>query len=334
MSKLLVRASSLAAVNSEPREKSPLQHYNEAVEMAKALEAEIAGMRDGLKSKETKKLKLAQAVEKAKALESEKDGIFISKTAQKKIKEIFVNTEYRRYRETENKYVKKGRIGEEDGITMLSLFDRRMYRKNDIRLSNEYITGECDIYLGESIENAEETVDIKCSWDVFTFFDVKDDELNDDYFGQGQGYMWLTKAKKHTVAYVLINTPKEQINAELYKESFKWRKSEIPLWRQLQIVSNMIYDEETFKLYCEENNLSPVRSREDDTEEGELLYKQALAVYLDFVEIPFNKRVHKISFDFDEEYIEKSKVNIEKARKWLLSKGYTLSNKAEESSDV
>ena len=128
--------------------------------------------------------------------------------------DIFVSAVYGRREEAEGKMLEKGNQREEDSLTLLSRVHKNFYRKNDVRLSNKYITGECDIFIGESIENATETIDTKTSWSANTFFRASHADLEEKYEEQGHGYMWLTGAKKHTVAYCLVNGTAQAIMDE------------------------------------------------------------------------------------------------------------------------
>ncbi len=66
--------------------------------------------------------------------------------------------------------------------------------ENEERITNEYITGVPDV-------NTDVLIDVKSSWDAFTFFEkVVEDELkNKDYYYQLQGYMWLTDKQEEVV---------------------------------------------------------------------------------------------------------------------------------------
>src|SRR5690606_5995419 len=75
--------------------------------------------------------------------------------------------------------------------------------KNEESFEDEYFTGTPDLIL------EDEVIDIKCSWDAFTF-PLFDTELPEkDYFYQMQVYLHLTGRKKGRVVYLLLNTPEE-----------------------------------------------------------------------------------------------------------------------------
>jgi len=109
--------------------------------------------------------------------------------------------------------IEKGLMVEEDAITTLSLADGAFYAKNEQWLINDYITGTPDI-ITES-----EVVDIKSSWDIFTFYASKFDPMDKGYWWQLQGYMALTGKKYARLAYVLIDTP-EPIIASMQRKAW------------------------------------------------------------------------------------------------------------------
>lgn len=239
-------------------------------------------------------------------MKNDRTGKKMGETAKKELRRIWIGETYGRWKSIENKQIKKGNKQEEEAITLLSMFDKKMYFKNSIRLENEYLSGEPDLSDSNDITKANETLDTKCSWDIFTFYDAVDSEISDVYYWQGQVYMELTGAKKHSVCHCLVNTPDDLIVHELYKDSFNWEDNNPPLWSKLQIVSNCIYDKSNFQRFCANNDLIP---SEDDI--------QALAVYRSFVEVPLSKRVHKKSFEADPEQITALYTRLDQCREHI-----------------
>lgn len=144
----------------------------------------------------------------------------LGETCKTYLREIWIEAKYGRTKDISNKYVEKGLGAEEDAITLYSRVMRRFFKKNEQRLSNAFITGHPDIYTGESIHNADEVTDTKCSWDIFTFFKSAQN-LNKDYYWQLQGYCALSKAKLGRLAYCLVDTPEQLINDELRRLLFR-----------------------------------------------------------------------------------------------------------------
>lgn len=131
----------------------------------------------------------------------------LSETVKTHLTDVFVSAKYGRNKDIVTKATNKGLMVEEDSITLFSLYTGELYLKNEERLKNEYIIGTPDLYKGESIANAELVIDVKSSWDIYTFFRAKTKGLNKMYYWQLQGYMALTGAKKAVLAYCLIDTP-------------------------------------------------------------------------------------------------------------------------------
>jgi len=118
---------------------------------------------------------------------------------------------YKRRKEFSNKYTEKGLIMEDTSIDFVA--DELGYgflAKNDKFLENDFFTGTPDIILNDHV------IDVKNSWDCFTF-PLFDKELpNKDYFFQAQVYLALTGLSKYKVIYTLTDTPMHLIEKEAY----------------------------------------------------------------------------------------------------------------------
>jgi hypothetical protein len=108
----------------------------------------------------------------------------LSETTKKYLIEVFIYYKYQREKDIFNKYIDKGLRVEEDSITLYSEYKNRFYKKNENRFSNEYIAGTPDIILDN------EVIDIKSSYDIFTFYDSKTGGLNKNYYWQLQGHIY------------------------------------------------------------------------------------------------------------------------------------------------
>jgi hypothetical protein len=123
-----------------------------------------------------------------------------SKTAMKRAIEAYIISRYDRYpKDITSDAIKKGLMVEDDAIDILARVDGRLYMKNEERFSNAYISGTPDII-------ADDVVDIKSSFDIFTYFASKFD-YEKSYEWQLQGYMALTGKTSARLAYVLCDTP-------------------------------------------------------------------------------------------------------------------------------
>jgi len=148
-------------------------------------------------------------------------GKGLSETCKTHLVDLYVADKYDRHTDIFNKYVEKGLAVEEDSITLYSRVQKQFFKKNEVRLKNEFINGEPDLFTGPTIHEAETIIDVKSSWDLYTFTRAKFSDVNKHYWWQLQGYMALTGAKKSRLAYCLVNTPEQTINDE--KRKLMWR---------------------------------------------------------------------------------------------------------------
>lgn len=174
----------------------------------------------------------------------------LGETAKKELVKVYAMVKYGRVEEITSKYLTKGNEREEDAITLVSRYTKKFFKKNTTRLSNSFLSGEVDIYLGESVEKADEIFDTKCSWSLQTFLNAK----GDDYKEQMVSYMALTGAKKATVAFCLVNSTEQAINDEKRKVGYlpgmldaAGNSSLEFIERCKQIEINHIFDIEAFK---------------------------------------------------------------------------------------
>ena len=149
----------------------------------------------------------------------------LSEGTKTHLMDVYIREKYQRQSEISNKYVQKGNEVEEDSITLYSLLKKIYFKKNEDTLKNSFIAGTPDLYIGETITNADKIIDIKSSWDIYTFFRVLTKSVNSLYWWQLQGYMALSGAKEATLAYCLVNTPASMLNDEKIK--LKWRMNVI-----------------------------------------------------------------------------------------------------------
>lgn len=117
--------------------------------------------------------------------------------------------------------------------------------------------------------------DNKASQNLRTFFEAKY-KVGDRYYCQGQGYMWLWGKKNYRLIYTLVPTPDEYVKALKNKFYYKFNQDS----------ANEDYI--SISMQIDKNN--------------ELIK-----------EIPEKQRVKVFEFGFDEEFIEKVKVQHAKA---------------------
>lgn len=110
-----------------------------------------------------------------------------------------------------NKFMQKGIDCEQQSIDLLNNVEFRLskpYVKNTERRSNDWITGECDIYDPDT----KLIRDIKTSWSLATFPLFATNA--DDYEWQMRGYMMLWDCDEASVDYCLVDTPEHLIGYE------------------------------------------------------------------------------------------------------------------------
>lgn len=178
---------------------------------------------------------------------ADKDAGNLSETAITHLIDIYVSEKYGRKTDVTNKYVEKGLQVEEDAITLYSRVKKQFFKKNEEHLSNGYVKGTPDLFIGETIQTANTIIDIKSSWDIFTFFRVKVKKINPLYYWQLQTYMALTGAKNAILAYCLVNTPDVFINDEkrrlFYKMNVATEENELFQEACEDLEKGMIYDD-------------------------------------------------------------------------------------------
>lgn len=107
-----------------------------------------------------------------------------------------------------SKYMEKGLMVEDQSIELYNEVFFTSHKKKTERKTNNWITGECDIFTPEKI------IDIKSSWSLQTFPATSDAAHDKTYEWQGRAYMWLWDVDSFEVAFCLVNTPEELIGFE------------------------------------------------------------------------------------------------------------------------
>ena len=197
----------------------------------------------------------------------------LSQTTITYLNEIFITEHTGREKDIMNKYMMKGLIVEEDSISLLTAVTNRFYVKNQKKYENEYVKGTPDIV-------EDRVVDIKSSWDIWTFGKA---EVNKDYYWQLQGYMYLTGLRKASLIFCLVDAPEQLISDELRKLSWK-----------------MFMIDPIDPLYVEA--------------------EEKLRKNLTFGDIDPQYRIKIFEIDYNEEDIEKLKVRIGECREYLANK--------------
>lgn len=204
----------------------------------------------------------------------------LSETTKTNLIDIYVSNKYGRQTDISNKYITKGLMVEEDSITLYSRVKKTFFKKNEKHLSNAFIKGTPDLFTGTEIESAETIIDIKSSWDIFTFFRNHTKGVSDLYYWQLQGYMALTGAKSAKLSFCLVDTPETLILDA--KRKLMWQ------------MNAGTEENEDYKIACEELDKAMIYS-----------------------DIPMNERVMEFDIERDNEGIEKLYSKVVKARQFL-----------------
>lgn len=140
----------------------------------------------------------------------------LSETAKAMLREIWIKEKYGRVSfGRANKFTEKGLVVEQDSLKLVTcVLKRGFLAKNRSQLSNDYVTGTPDVV-------APILIDIKSSWDIWTFAGVDSKKAHSDYYWQLFGYMWMLKKSRSKLIYALVNTPDNIKEDELYRLTFK-----------------------------------------------------------------------------------------------------------------
>lgn len=205
---------------------------------------------------------------------ADKEAGLLSKTAQKHLLDVYISEKYNRRRDIQTKQMKKGIEVEQESIDLLSMYLKKPFTKNTERFSNKYITGLPDI-IDDGI------IDIKSSYDLWTFLGNIPDKLDNLYYWQMMSYMWLAGKTKATIAYCLVNTPDNIIQQEKYY-----------LLKKLDVIS----------------------------EESPEFVKEAMKIELNmkFDDIAMEERILMFQVSRNEDDILRIEQKVEKAREFLI----------------
>jgi hypothetical protein len=198
-------------------------------------------------------------------------GERLSQTTKSYILELAIQEKYGIHKEFWSRYTDKGNEVEPEAIKLTeSVLDVGFIYKNEEQFSNDWVTGKPDV-------NTDVLIDVKSSWDAFTFFDkVIENELNNkDYYYQLQGYMWLTDKQEALLCYCLIDTPLQIVEDEIRREH----------WKQ-----NLISESSDLREFVEDKHM--------------------------FGHIPMEKRVKTHVVKRDDEVIEAIKTRIEECNEY------------------
>ncbi|WP_288677768.1 translocation protein TolB precursor [uncultured Aggregatibacter sp.] len=160
----------------------------------------------------------------------------ISATAKSAVREI-AKFDLFGYQSFEgNKYTEKGLQLEEQAIKLSSLSRGLVLKKNTERRENDWIQGECDIY----VPSRKLIIDTKCTYDIGThpFFrdEAEDKAKKQGYDIQVQGYMWLWDCEEAHIDFCLFPAPLDLIKPWENEEKLIDLVDQIPQKKRLTTV--------------------------------------------------------------------------------------------------
>lgn len=112
--------------------------------------------------------------------------------------------------EVSSKAIEKGLLCEDQSIALLNRVRGLALTKNTERRSNEWITGECDLFDQARVKG----YDLKTSWSLATFPITVADCEDKLYEWQMRGYMALWDADEWEVVYAMVDTPEALVGYE------------------------------------------------------------------------------------------------------------------------
>lgn len=204
----------------------------------------------------------------------------LSKTCVSELVKIYNQEVYGRKKDITTKQMDKGDLAEEEGITLFSRVEKKLFVKNEERLENEWASGHVDIFEGESIRKAKAVWDIKNRWELDTFMPKLVEELDYAEELQLQVYFALTGATSGGIANTLVDCPPSILIEEK---------------KRLYYSMNVIWEEDPRYLEaCAE-----------------------LERLLTFPDIDYQERVIKQEVKRNDELIAAMKAKVPRMRQWL-----------------
>lgn len=132
----------------------------------------------------------------------------LSVGAKTELESIAKQLVYGYSKEVSSKQMEKGILVEDQSIELYNSVFFTNYTKNTERKTNDWVTGECDIFTGSKV------IDIKSPWSLDTFPALSASGTDRDYEWQLRTYMWLWDCDESEIAYCLVSTPPELVGYE------------------------------------------------------------------------------------------------------------------------
>ena len=176
----------------------------------------------------------------------------LSKTTISYLEEWTKEQIYSRRKEIFSKYLDKGNAVEVDSLDFIKThLNYKQLEKNEESFENDFLTGTPDAILDDHI------IDVKNSWDCFSFPLFFNSIPNKDYYYQAQGYMALTGIDRYKLIYTLMDTPEDLIQREYFGDqstdlvefASKYKYSDIEPQYRIKIFDIYRNDEDIENIY-------------------------------------------------------------------------------------
>lgn len=158
----------------------------------------------------------------------------LTQTAKSAIEDILIEdiTGFRAFKG--NKKTKKGNMIEDEAVWLSGQARERFLFKNQTRITNDIITGECDILTDDYI------IDTKCSWHIGSFPMWQHNAIakikEAGYDVQMQAYMWLFERERAFIDFWLLPCPEQLIGQYDNRYDLVDRIELIPIEKRLTTV--------------------------------------------------------------------------------------------------
>lgn len=195
----------------------------------------------------------------------------LSKTTISYLEEWTKEQIYSRKKEIFSKYLDKGNAVEVDSLDFIKThLNYKQLEKNEESFENDFLTGTPDAILDDHI------IDVKNSWDCFSFPLFFNSIPNKDYYYQAQGYMALTGIDRYKLIYTLMDTPEDLIQREYFGDqstdlvefASKYKYSDIEPQYRIKV----------FDIYRNDEDIENIYNRVDECRQ----YINSLRLHLNF----------------------------------------------------
>jgi hypothetical protein len=147
--------------------------------------------------------------DKVESLLEEREACdFLAKSSKSFLIRRYVVEKYYRDIEATPLQMIKGTRVEVSSLDFFCEITSAKHKKNKKKFESDYLIGTPDVVERDTV------IEIKSSWDIFTFLNNVKADVNKQYYWQLQGYMSITSKENAELVYCLISTPDEIIEEE------------------------------------------------------------------------------------------------------------------------